>query len=62
MSIGLSEAFFLCFTVCPGQPSSISEDAEAVTLVGGGQDAVNLINQKDIQWGVRIEVKFASMV
>lgn len=40
------------FQVCPGQPSSISEDAEAVTLVGGGQDAVNLINQKDIQWGM----------
>lgn len=40
------------FQVCPGQPSSISEDAEAVTLVGGGQDAVNLINQKEIQWGM----------
>ncbi|KAK9742717.1 hypothetical protein RND81_03G192900 [Saponaria officinalis] len=40
------------FDPYPGQPSSLSDDSEAVTIVGGGQDAVNLINQKEIQWGV----------
>ncbi|KAL6960507.1 Transcription initiation factor TFIID subunit 5 [Sarracenia purpurea var. burkii] len=40
------------FQVSPGQPSSISDDAEAVTLVGSGQDAANLINQKEIHWGL----------
>ncbi|XAR57682.1 hypothetical protein NMG60_11025924 [Bertholletia excelsa] len=40
------------FQVSPGQPSSISEDAEVVTLVGSGQDATNLINQKEIHWGL----------
>ncbi|KAL2892615.1 Transcription initiation factor TFIID subunit 5 [Bienertia sinuspersici] len=38
--------------VVPGPPGSISDDAEAVTLVDGGQDAANLINQKEIQWGM----------
>lgn len=46
------ELFIFLFTVSPGQPSSISDDAEAVTLVGSGQDAANLINQKEIHWGV----------
>ncbi|XP_059640174.1 transcription initiation factor TFIID subunit 5 isoform X2 [Cornus florida] len=40
------------FQVSPGQPSSISDDAEVVTLVGSGQDAANLINQKEIHWGL----------
>lgn len=40
------------FQVSPGQPSSISDDAEAVTLVASGQDAANLINQKEIHWGL----------
>uniref|UniRef100_A0A5B7C3A7 Putative transcription initiation factor TFIID subunit 5 n=1 Tax=Davidia involucrata TaxID=16924 RepID=A0A5B7C3A7_DAVIN len=40
------------FQVSPGQPSSISDDAEVVTLVGSGQDTVNLINQKEIHWGL----------
>lgn len=40
------------FQVFPGQPGSISDDADAVTLVDGGQDAANLINQKEIQWGM----------
>ncbi|KNA08699.1 hypothetical protein SOVF_160320 [Spinacia oleracea] len=40
------------FQVCPGQPGIISDDADAVTLVDGGQDAANLINQKEIQWGM----------
>ncbi|GMQ02873.1 hypothetical protein CsSME_00048911 [Camellia sinensis var. sinensis] len=39
------------FQVSPGQPSSISDD-EGVTLVGSGQDAANLINQKEIHWGL----------
>ncbi|KAL7200841.1 hypothetical protein ACSBR1_032711 [Camellia fascicularis] len=38
-------------SVSPGQPSSISDD-EGVTLVGSGQDAPNLINQKEIHWAV----------
>ncbi|GAB4846727.1 Transcription initiation factor TFIID subunit 5 [Ancistrocladus abbreviatus] len=40
------------FQVSPGQPSSISEDAEAITLIGSGQDAANLINQREIHWGL----------
>ncbi|XP_057531482.1 transcription initiation factor TFIID subunit 5 [Amaranthus tricolor] len=40
------------FQVSPGQPSSISDDADAVTLVDGGQDVANLTNQKEIQWGI----------
>ncbi|CAL5358858.1 unnamed protein product [Camellia sinensis] len=42
------------FQVSPGQPSSISDD-EGVTLVGSGQDAANLINQKEIHWGQLLE-------
>ncbi|CAA0806841.1 Transcription initiation factor TFIID subunit 5 [Striga hermonthica] len=40
------------FQVCPGQPSSIADDAEFVTLFGSDQDAANLINQKEIHWGL----------
>ncbi|KAM7459563.1 hypothetical protein LguiA_036557 [Lonicera macranthoides] len=40
------------FQVSPGQPSSISDDAEVVTLIGSGQDAANLINQNEIHWGL----------
>lgn len=40
------------FQVSPGQPSSLSDDAEVVTLMGSGQDAANLINQKEIHWGL----------
>ncbi|CDP05651.1 unnamed protein product [Coffea canephora] len=40
------------FQVSPGQPTSISDDAEVVTLMGSGQDAANLINQKEIHWGL----------
>ena len=40
------------FAVSPGQPGSISDDPEAVTLTGTSQDAANQINQKEIQWGV----------
>lgn len=38
--------------VSPGQPSSISDDAEIVTLIGSNQDAANQINQKEVHWGV----------
>ncbi|CAL0327175.1 unnamed protein product [Lupinus luteus] len=40
------------FQVTPGQPSSISDDPEAVTLTGSSQDAINQINQKEIHWGL----------
>ncbi|KAF7817300.1 transcription initiation factor TFIID subunit 5 [Senna tora] len=40
------------FQVTPGQPSSISDDPEAVTLTGSSQDAANQINQKEIHWGL----------
>ncbi|XXG51885.1 hypothetical protein AAC387_Pa03g0350 [Persea americana] len=40
------------FQVAPGQPSSISDDAEVVTLIGSSQDAANQINQKEIRWGL----------
>ncbi|GFP82620.1 transcription initiation factor TFIID subunit 5 [Phtheirospermum japonicum] len=39
------------FQVSPGQLSSIAGDAEFVTL-GSSQDAANLINQKEIHWGL----------
>ncbi|RVW65265.1 Transcription initiation factor TFIID subunit 5 [Vitis vinifera] len=37
--------------VSPGQPASISDDAEVVTLIGSSQDDANQINQKEIHWG-----------
>ncbi|KAL8153319.1 hypothetical protein V2J09_011079 [Rumex salicifolius] len=40
------------FQVTPGQPGSISDVAEAVTLVGSGQEIAGLINQKEIHWGL----------
>ncbi|XP_062084415.1 transcription initiation factor TFIID subunit 5-like isoform X2 [Humulus lupulus] len=40
------------FQVSPGQPNSISDDAEAVTLTCSSQDAVSQINQKEIHWGL----------
>ncbi|XP_015945466.1 transcription initiation factor TFIID subunit 5 [Arachis duranensis] len=40
------------FQVTPGQPSSIVDDPEAVTLSGSSQDAANQINQKEIHWGL----------
>ncbi|KAJ8751676.1 hypothetical protein K2173_025838 [Erythroxylum novogranatense] len=40
------------FQVSPGQPSSISDDAEAVSLIGSNQDAANLINKREIHWGL----------
>lgn len=40
------------FQVSPGQPASISDDAEVVTLIGSSQDDANQINQKEIHWGL----------
>ncbi|XP_048227970.1 transcription initiation factor TFIID subunit 5 isoform X2 [Ricinus communis] len=40
------------FQVSPGQPSSISDDDEVVTLIGSSQDAANQINKKEIHWGL----------
>ncbi|KAG6420762.1 hypothetical protein SASPL_117300 [Salvia splendens] len=40
------------FQVSPGQPNSIADDAEYVTFFGSEQDAANLINQKEIHWGL----------
>ncbi|XP_075479944.1 transcription initiation factor TFIID subunit 5-like isoform X2 [Primulina tabacum] len=40
------------FQVSPGQPSSIADDTEFVALYGSGQDAADLINQKEIHWGL----------
>ncbi|KAK6127828.1 hypothetical protein DH2020_038430 [Rehmannia glutinosa] len=41
--------------VSPGQPNSIADDAEYVTLFGSDQDAANLINLKEIHWGQLLE-------
>ncbi|EXB86688.1 Transcription initiation factor TFIID subunit 5 [Morus notabilis] len=40
------------FRVYPGQPSSISDDTEVVTLTGSSQDAINQVNEKEIHWGL----------
>ncbi|EPS72043.1 hypothetical protein M569_02713, partial [Genlisea aurea] len=40
------------FQVSPGKPSSIADDSDCVTLFGSDQDAANLINQKEIHWGL----------
>ncbi|KAF5726275.1 hypothetical protein HS088_TW23G01017 [Tripterygium wilfordii] len=40
------------FQVSPGQPCLISDDAEAVTLIGSSQDVANQINKKEIHWGL----------
>ncbi|KAL2317983.1 hypothetical protein Fmac_031859 [Flemingia macrophylla] len=42
----------ISFKVTNGQPSSISDDPEAVTLTGNIQDAANHVNQKEILWGM----------
>ncbi|GKU87364.1 hypothetical protein SLEP1_g1772 [Rubroshorea leprosula] len=40
------------FQVTPGQPCSISDDAEVVSLIGNCQDIANQINQKEIHCGL----------
>ncbi|MCL7034429.1 hypothetical protein MKW94_007644 [Papaver nudicaule] len=38
--------------VSPGQPSSISDESEVVTLIGSSQDTAKQINEKEIHWGL----------
>ncbi|KAF6171286.1 hypothetical protein GIB67_036954 [Kingdonia uniflora] len=40
------------FQVSPGQPSSISDEPEVITLVGSSQDTAKQINEKEVQWGL----------
>ncbi|XP_062164343.1 transcription initiation factor TFIID subunit 5 [Alnus glutinosa] len=40
------------FQVSPGQPISISDDTEVVTLTGSSHDEATRINQKEIHWGL----------
>ncbi|XP_050220004.1 transcription initiation factor TFIID subunit 5 [Mercurialis annua] len=40
------------FQVSPGQPTLMSDDAEFVTLIGSSQDVANLVNKKEIHWGL----------
>ncbi|XP_051115271.1 transcription initiation factor TFIID subunit 5 isoform X2 [Andrographis paniculata] len=40
------------FIVFSGQPTSIADDTEFVTLFGDDQEAANAINQKEIHWGL----------
>ena len=49
-SVENTSSFMLA--VSPGQPISISDDPDAVTLIGSSQDAANQINKKEIRWGV----------
>ncbi|KAM7252656.1 hypothetical protein ACFE04_008165 [Oxalis oulophora] len=40
------------FTVTTGQPSTITDDADAVMLMGSTQDTDSQINQKEVHWGL----------
>ncbi|KAJ4810576.1 Transcription initiation factor TFIID subunit 5 [Rhynchospora pubera] len=40
------------FEVYPGQPASMSDDSEAVSLIGASQDLAREINQKELHWGL----------
>ncbi|XP_078443254.1 TBP-associated factor 5 [Wolffia australiana] len=40
------------FKVYPGHPSSISDDFEAVSLIGNSLDMAKQINQKEVHWGL----------
>ncbi|GMN35298.1 hypothetical protein TIFTF001_005210 [Ficus carica] len=56
-SMPLGPTYAICmhenlFAVYPGHPSSVSDDAEVVTLAGSSQEAINQINQKEIHWGL----------
>jgi len=48
----LHKLHFCCTAVTAGQPSSTSDDPEAVSLIGNIKDEANQINQKEILWGV----------
>ncbi|KAL3691030.1 hypothetical protein R1sor_004681 [Riccia sorocarpa] len=40
------------FAVVLGEPLQLFEEVEAVTFTGKAQDVMELINQKEIRWGV----------
>ncbi|WOL13509.1 transcription initiation factor TFIID subunit 5 isoform X1 [Canna indica] len=40
------------FEVSPGQPISISDDAEVVALIGSSHDLAKQINQQEVRWGL----------
>ncbi|KAM7255708.1 hypothetical protein ACFE04_008606 [Oxalis oulophora] len=40
------------FQVTTGQPSTITDDADAVMLMGSTQDTDSQINQKEVHWGL----------
>ncbi|OMO61582.1 hypothetical protein CCACVL1_23405 [Corchorus capsularis] len=40
------------FRVSSGQPTSISDDGDVVSLIGSFQDTANQINQKEVHWGL----------
>ncbi|KAI3866788.1 hypothetical protein MKX03_008896 [Papaver bracteatum] len=42
----------ITFEVSPGQPSSISDETEVVTLIGISQDTAKQMNEKEIHWGL----------
>lgn len=42
----------IAFSVSPGQPTSISEDADVVSLMGSSHEIAKQINQKEVHWGV----------
>ncbi|XP_048540104.1 transcription initiation factor TFIID subunit 5-like [Triticum urartu] len=42
----------IIFEVSAGQPSLISDDADAVALVGTSKDLAKQINQKEVHWGL----------
>lgn len=43
---------FIGFAVSPGQPSSLCDDADVVTVIGSSEDAANRVNQREVHWGV----------
>ncbi|XP_038700556.1 uncharacterized protein LOC119997532 isoform X3 [Tripterygium wilfordii] len=49
--LGIINNEHINFQVSPGQPCFISNDTEAVTLIGSSQDVANQINKKEIHFG-----------
>ena len=47
-----STFLYAILAVSAGQPSLISDDADAVALVGTSKDLAKQINQKEVHWGV----------
>ncbi|CAN6459305.1 unnamed protein product [Victoria cruziana] len=40
------------FQVSPGQPSSFTDDADVVSLMGSSNDIAKQVNQKEVHWGL----------